>query len=42
MSNYITKNQSKLKHITISQIINYNVKRKKPQQLISKFICLES
>ena len=39
MNNYITNNRSKLKHITISQIINRKyVKENKLQQLINLYI----
>ena len=38
MSNCITNNNSKLKHISILQIINHNMSKKnKPQQLISLY-----
>ena len=40
MNNYITNNHSKLKHISISQIISHNMsknKKNKPQQLISLY-----
>ena len=39
MSNCITNNHSKLKYISISQIINYNMSKKiNHKQLISLFI----
>ena len=39
MSNCIINNYSKLKYISISQIINHNMSKKnnKPQQLISLY-----
>ena len=44
MSNCIINNHSKLKHISISQIISHNMSKKKnkknkPQQLISLYTC---
>ena len=40
MSNYITNNYSKLKHVSILQIINYNMSKKKKKKTTNKFIYL--